>query len=33
MDTHGVLDDDDIADGIVLGCQARPSSERIRIEF
>lgn len=33
MDTHGALDDDDIADGIVLGCQARPASERIRIEF
>lgn len=33
MDSHGALDDEDIADGIVLGCQARPASENITIEF
>jgi 3-ketosteroid 9alpha-monooxygenase subunit B len=33
MDTHGALDDEDIAEGIVLGCQARPASERIEIDF
>ena len=33
MDTHGALDDDDIADGVALGCQARPASEHVMIEF
>ena len=33
MDTHGALDEEDIADGVVLGCQARPASDHITIEF
>ena len=33
MDYHGALDDEDIADGIVLGCQARPASADVEIEF
>ncbi|MCV7388142.1 ferredoxin--NADP reductase [Mycolicibacterium porcinum] len=33
MDTHGALDDEDTADGLVLGCQARPASAHITIEF
>jgi 3-ketosteroid 9alpha-monooxygenase subunit B len=33
MDTHGALDDQDIAEGILLGCQARPASDRIEIDF
>lgn len=33
MDAHGALDEEDIAEGIVLGCQARPASDRILIEF
>jgi 3-ketosteroid 9alpha-monooxygenase subunit B len=33
MDTRGALDDEDIADGIILGCQARPVSDHITIEF
>ena len=28
-----VLDDDDLADGIRLACQAKPVSERIRISY
>lgn len=27
------LEDDDLADGFILGCQAKPASKRIRIEF
>ena len=33
MDTHGALDEEDIAEGVVLGCQARPASDHITIEF
>ncbi|ETB35952.1 3-ketosteroid-9-alpha-hydroxylase reductase subunit [Mycobacterium avium subsp. hominissuis 10-5606] len=33
MDTHGALDEQDIAEGVVLGCQARPVSHHIEIEF
>ncbi|TPG36653.1 ferredoxin--NADP reductase [Mycolicibacterium hodleri] len=33
MDSHGALDEEDIADGIVLGCQARPASDTVEIEF
>lgn len=28
-----VLDEEDIADGYILACQARPISEKLRIEF
>lgn len=33
IDTHGALDEEDIAEGVVLGCQARPASDHITIEF
>ncbi|MCZ4652806.1 ferredoxin--NADP reductase [Gordonia amicalis] len=33
MDNCAVLDEDDIADGIILACQARPRSEKLSVEF
>ncbi|NDK90667.1 ferredoxin--NADP reductase [Gordonia desulfuricans] len=33
MDNAGALDPEDIADGYILGCQAHPTSDRLRIEF
>lgn len=33
MDNSEILDDEDIADGMILGCQARPVSDHLRIEF
>ncbi|MCR5976667.1 2Fe-2S iron-sulfur cluster binding domain-containing protein [Gordonia jinghuaiqii] len=33
MDNCSVLDDDDIAEGIILACQARPRSDTLSIEF
>ena len=33
MDRNEVLDDADLADGLVLGCQARPRSPRIRLSY
>ncbi|WOC11575.1 ferredoxin--NADP reductase [Gordonia sp. MP11Mi] len=33
MEVTGALDPDDIADGYILGCQARPTSDKLRIEF
>lgn len=33
METSGMLDAEDIAKGYILGCQARPSSDHVRIEF
>jgi 3-ketosteroid 9alpha-monooxygenase subunit B len=33
MAVNQVLDDDDLADGIVLGCQALPVSERVRVSY
>ncbi|MBA4022252.1 MAG: 3-ketosteroid-9-alpha-hydroxylase [Gordonia sp.] len=33
MDNIGALDEDDIADGYILGCQARPTSNTLKIEF
>ena len=33
MDNDGALDPEDIEDGYILGCQAHPTSDRLRIEF
>ncbi|QRY61608.1 ferredoxin--NADP reductase [Gordonia sp. PDNC005] len=33
MEVSGALDPDDIADGYILGCQAKPTSDRLRVEF
>lgn len=33
MDNPGALDPEDIEDGYILGCQAHPTSDRVRIEF
>lgn len=33
MDNPGALDPEDIEDGYILGCQAHPTSDRLRIEF
>ncbi|RPA57073.1 ferredoxin--NADP reductase [Gordonia oryzae] len=33
MDNSGALDPEDIADGYILGCQAHPTSDRLRVEF
>lgn len=33
MDNVGALDEEDIADGYILGCQARPTSNTLKIEF
>ncbi|GAA3661908.1 ferredoxin--NADP reductase [Nocardioides ginsengisoli] len=33
MAVNQVLDDDDLADGIVLGCQAVPASDRVRVSY
>ncbi|MGW0037653.1 2Fe-2S iron-sulfur cluster-binding protein [Gordonia sp. NPDC003376] len=33
MNNAGALDPEDIADGYILGCQAHPTSDRLRIEF
>ncbi|MCF8605341.1 ferredoxin--NADP reductase [Gordonia sp. HY442] len=33
MEVTGALDPEDIEDGYILGCQARPTSDKLRIEF
>ncbi|MCK0438432.1 ferredoxin--NADP reductase [Gordonia alkaliphila] len=33
MENSGALDPDDIADGYILGCQARPTSDNLSVEF
>ncbi|MFW0783965.1 ferredoxin--NADP reductase [Gordonia sp. CPCC 206044] len=33
MDNSGALDPEDIADGYILGCQAHPTSDALRVEF
>ncbi|MDL9937893.1 ferredoxin--NADP reductase [Gordonia sp. ABSL1-1] len=33
MENDGALDPEDIADGYILGCQARPTSDALKIEF
>lgn len=33
MANPGALDEDDIADGYILGCQSTPTADRLRIEF
>ena len=33
MENAGALDPDDIADGYILGCQSRPTSDKLKIEF
>ncbi|MCH5644688.1 ferredoxin--NADP reductase [Gordonia sp. ABSL49_1] len=33
MDNPGALDPEDIEDGYILGCQARPTSDSLKIEF
>ncbi|ORB24999.1 2Fe-2S iron-sulfur cluster-binding protein [Mycolicibacterium parafortuitum] len=33
MDSCEILDESDLADGLVLGCQARPVSEDISVEY
>ena len=33
MDNAGALDPEDIEDGYILGCQAHPTSDTLKIEF
>lgn len=33
MENSEILDEEDIADGMILGCQARPVSDHVQIEF
>ncbi|MEZ5210198.1 2Fe-2S iron-sulfur cluster-binding protein [Gordonia sp. (in: high G+C Gram-positive bacteria)] len=33
MANSGALDPDDIADGYILGCQAKPTSDKLKVEF
>lgn len=33
MENSEILDDEDLADGMILGCQAKPVSDNVRIEF
>jgi 3-ketosteroid 9alpha-monooxygenase subunit B len=33
MGNASILDEDDIADGYILACQARPISDRLDVEF
>jgi ferredoxin len=33
MATCEILEPDDLADGLILGCQARPASDDVHIEF
>ncbi|GAC56483.1 3-ketosteroid-9-alpha-hydroxylase reductase subunit [Gordonia hirsuta DSM 44140 = NBRC 16056] len=33
MANTGALDEDDIADGYILGCQAKPTSDTLKVEF
>ncbi|MFZ2512102.1 MAG: ferredoxin--NADP reductase [Gordonia sp. (in: high G+C Gram-positive bacteria)] len=33
MENSGALDPDDIADGYILGCQAKPTSDNLKVEF
>jgi 3-ketosteroid 9alpha-monooxygenase subunit B len=33
MATCEILEPDDLADGLILGCQARPASGDVHIEF
>jgi 3-ketosteroid 9alpha-monooxygenase subunit B len=33
MPTCDILEPDDLRDGLILGCQARPVSSQLRIEF
>ena len=33
MENTGALDPDDIADGYILGCQAKPTSDKLKVEF
>lgn len=33
MENSGALDPDDIADGYILGCQATPTSDNLKVEF
>ena len=33
MEQHDILQPEDLADGIILGCQARPVSGEVHVEF
>ena len=33
MRANDVLDDEDLADGIRLGCQSEPASEKVRVTY
>jgi len=33
LDANTVLDDQDLADGLILACQARPLSDRLKISY
>lgn len=33
MDSCEILDESDLADGLVLGCQARPVSDEVSVEY
>lgn len=33
MDTNDVLDPNDLADGLILACQARPTSDAVEVTY
>ena len=33
LDANAVLDERDLADGLILACQARPVSDRLKITY
>jgi 3-ketosteroid 9alpha-monooxygenase subunit B len=33
MEINDVLEDDDLAEGLILGCQARPVSDSIEVSY
>lgn len=33
MDHNAILTEEDIADGFILGCQARPITQEVKVEF
>lgn len=33
MDTNDILEPDDLADGLILACQARPTSDVVEVTY